>query len=121
MTNNKEAVGGNPAARFSPHKNNVPSASKNQITFDKASLPKPSIVLTKLGIRHTLNGDWLVAYCPFHKEGREQNPSLRVNATSGHYKCHACGEKGGDVIALYRRAAGTGFGQTLSLMGVSHG
>jgi DNA primase len=36
---------------------------------------------------------WYKAFCPFHED--HKTPNLSINIISGHYKCFACGAKGG--------------------------
>jgi DNA primase len=40
-----------------------------------------------------------------------------VSLTDGHFRCHACGVKGGDVIALHRLATGLGFVEAVHDLG----
>ena len=47
--------------------------------------------------------------CPAHKGGDEKKPSMIVSLEDGHFKCQACGAKGGDIIALHRLFTGHGF------------
>jgi DNA primase len=47
--------------------------------------------------------------CPVHKGGEEQHKSMLVSLVDGHFKCLACGVKGGDIIALHRLVTGLGF------------
>jgi DNA primase len=75
----------------------------------KSQLLSPAAVLDMLGVRYHRTGAVISGYCPFHKEGKERNPSLIMDAKDGHYKCFACGEKGGDVIAFYRAVTGKCF------------
>jgi hypothetical protein len=69
-------------------------------------LPEPSAYyvqhLTKLQER----GEWAQACCPFHEDHR---PSLSVNLMHGGFVCHACGARGGDVLAFHRRLKNLGF------------
>ena len=72
-------------------------------TLDRQSLPSPLRYLTERGLLNTTpRGEWAAIRCPAHKGGEERHPSLRVNLVDGHFKCHACGAKGGDVLALHR-------------------
>lgn len=55
--------------------------------------------------RHELPGVFLKkpgwndgGLCPFHDDGK--TGSFRVNRVTGAFKCFACGEAGGDVIAF---------------------
>ena len=76
----------------------------NNVSFDRDRLPAPNVVLQRLGIKVAgkMNGGgfWML-YCPFHKDGNESRPSLNVHAVKGFYRCHACGVKGGDILAFY--------------------
>jgi len=55
-------------------------------------LPKKNLLT-----RNTNSGIWI--RCPFHKEGKENTPSLKISANQssypiGNWKCFACGKKG---------------------------
>lgn len=56
--------------------------------------------------------------CPLHGEA---NPSLSVHMGRGNWKCFACGEAGGDVLELYRRARGVSFTQAARELGAWEG
>ena len=76
----------------------------SNFSFDRNLLPPPNAVLQRLGITVTgkMNaGGFWVLRCPFHKEGKESRPSFNMHAIDGFYRCHACGIKGGDVLAFY--------------------
>lgn len=69
---------------------------------DRRSLPTPLRYLTERRLfvgkpRH----EWAQIRCPRHKGGDERKPSLGVNLVDGHFRCHACGVKGGDIVALH--------------------
>lgn len=81
----------------------------------------PSALLEQLNIAYENRGRWLQVYCPFHKDGKEAQPSLSMNSEHGYYKCHACGAKGGDIIAFYRGVTGLSFTETLLRLEVFHG
>src|SRR5688572_10950877 len=71
--------------------------------LDKGSLPTPVAYLSQQGLlAGKVRGEWASIRCPSHKGGDEAHPSMRVSLADGHFKCHACGAKGGDVIALHR-------------------
>ncbi len=94
---------------------------KSQLKIDKSALMSPSSVLDLLGVRYHRSGDGLSVYCPFHKNGEERNASLLMNPKDGHFKCFACSEKGGDVIAFFRAVTGAGFVEALKALGGRHG
>lgn len=56
--------------------------------------------------------------CPLHGES---NPSLSVHLERGNWRCFACGEAGGDVLELYRRARGVSFTQAARELGAWEG
>jgi DNA-directed RNA polymerase subunit N (RpoN/RPB10) len=121
-TPNKNAAGGNRTAFISTQvQYNPGKLSKQAQSLDRSNLPNPTWVLDKLGIRYIRRPTWLQVYCPFHGNGQERNPSMGMHATDGHYRCHACGAKGGDVIAFYRAVTGKGFAESLKDLGVRHG
>jgi CHC2 zinc finger len=86
--------------------------------LDHASLPSPIAYLTQQGLLPGKSrGEWASIRCPAHKSGAEAHPSLRVSLIDGHFRCHACGAKGGDIIALHRLATGLGFREAVRDLG----
>ena len=78
--------------------------------LDRHSLPSPTQYLAERSfIKTKIYSEWISIYCPAHKDGAEKNPSLRVNLIDGHFRCMACGIKGGDIIALHRVFTGLSF------------
>lgn len=78
--------------------------------FDKALLPTPARYLDSRGLLPpNIRGTWAAIRCPAHKQGGESHPSLRVSLEDGHFRCMACGVKGGDVLALHRLITGASF------------
>ncbi len=90
------------------YRNNIPLS---QGSFNKKFLPTPQSVLYRLGFnpKKTNHKGYLILQCPFHKNGKEHTPSLNMHSISGHYRCHACGAKGGDILAFYRDITGKSF------------
>lgn len=87
--------------------------------FNRANLPSPLTVLNQLGIhpgKTNSQGYWLLP-CPFHKNGKELNPSFNLHHLKGHYGCHACGAKGGDIIQFYRQVTGASFIEAVIALG----
>jgi DNA primase len=78
--------------------------------LDRDSLPAPEVYLLehKLLTRRS-RGEWVSVRCPVHKGGAEAHPSLRISLRDGHFRCHACGASGGDVLALHRLITGASF------------
>ena len=78
--------------------------------LDRQSLPAPLHYLSERGLlTRKPRGEWAAICCPSHKDGAEENPSLRVSLIDGHYRCMACGVRGGDVLSLHRLITGLGF------------
>lgn len=87
-------------------------------TFDRDRLPTTARYLHSRGLLPPeTRGKWTAIRCPIHKGGRETNPSLRVSLEDGHFRCMACGVKGGDVLALHRLITGAGFVQAARELG----
>lgn len=86
--------------------------------FEKDKLPTPAAYLNARGLLPgTIRGSWASVICPVHKQGGEARPSLRISLEDGHFRCMACGVKGGDVLALHRLLTGAGFVQAARELG----
>jgi len=87
--------------------------------FNKNLLPMPIVVLDLLGIKtgKANSGGYWIIRCPEHKEGKEKEPSLNIHQVTGHYKCHACQVKGGDILAFYRMVTGKSFVEAAMSLG----
>ena len=86
--------------------------------LDRESLPTPLQYLTERNLlTGKARGAWASIRCPAHKAGGEENPSMRVNTIDGHYRCMACGEKGGDLVALHRLFTSLGFRDAVKDLG----
>ena len=93
-------------------------ASGSRKVLDRQSLPTPLQYLSGRGLlKGKARGEWAAIVCPAHKGGTEQNPSMRVSQIDGHFRCMACGEKGGDIVALHRLITGLGFRAAVSDLG----
>ena len=87
-------------------------------SLDHGSLPTSLQYLTERGLlKGKARGEWAAITCPSHKGGAEKNPSLNVSMIDGHFRCHACGVKGGDVVALHRLITGMGFVEAVRDLG----
>ncbi|MBI5428300.1 MAG: hypothetical protein HZA02_08505 [Nitrospinae bacterium] len=49
---------------------------------------------------------WALVRCCFHND---RNPSLSINLSGGHFKCHACGAKGGGIVDFRIKQTGFSF------------
>lgn len=86
--------------------------------LDRESLPPPLRYLTQRNLlKRQPRGEWAAICCPAHKDGAEANPSLRISMVDGHYRCLACGERGGDILALHRLITGMGFVEAVEDLG----
>ena len=87
-------------------------------SLDHGSLPTSLQYLTERGLlKGKARGEWAAITCPSHKGGAEKNPSLNVSMIDGHFRCHACGVKGGDIVALPRLITGMGFVEAVRDLG----
>jgi hypothetical protein len=87
-------------------------------SLDRASLPSPRSYLRQHGMLDGKpRGEWAQIRCPSHKGGDERNPSMSVSLVDGHFACHACGAKGGDIVALHRLATGLAFHEAVRELG----
>jgi len=82
--------------------------------LDRARLPPPMGYFERAGLHLIGRGIWRSARCPFHDDSQ---PSLRINAETGAYRCMACGAKGGDVLAFHQRRHGLSFTQAARDLG----
>ena len=86
--------------------------------LDRSTLPAPVRYLSEHGLLSAkLRGEWVSIRCPAHKSGDERHASMRVSLVDGHFCCHACGAKGGDIIALHRLRTGAGFREAVLDLG----
>jgi hypothetical protein len=80
--------------------------SQKPSPFDRSRLPSPESFWLEHGVNLQGRHGWVLAKCVFHED---RHPSLSVNVESGAFACHACGAKGGDVLAAYRLLTGGDF------------
>jgi len=100
------------------HTDNTPPRAPRKRAISRQSLPTPEQYLVQRRLLETTpRGAWASIRCPAHKGGEEQTPSLRVNLKDGHFRCMACGVKGGDIIALHRLLTGRSFLDTVRDLG----
>ena len=86
--------------------------------LDRASLPTPARYLADNGlIAKRPRGEWAPIKCPTHKAGNETHASMNVSLVDGHFRCHVCGERGGDIVALHQRITGKGFLESVRDLG----
>ena len=117
---NKKAAGATQAAILYRHSKLTNKSGFSQAKFDKSALCSPAELLNKLAIKYHKSGDRLQVYCPFHKSGREQSPSLVMHSVDGHFRCHACGAKGFDAIKFYQQLTNSSFKEAVYFMGAKN-
>jgi hypothetical protein len=74
--------------------------------FDRSLLPAPEAYYNKEFPKLKIKSEWVKVHCCFHDDS---TPSLSINMVDGHYRCFACGIKGGDVLAFHRLRYGLNF------------
>lgn len=75
---------------------------KKQTNFNRflrEMLPTPANYYSKEFPDLKIKSEWVKVLCPFHNDHK---PSLNISMINGHFKCHACGASGCDVLAFQR-------------------
>ncbi|HRN76598.1 CHC2 zinc finger domain-containing protein [Ottowia sp.] len=75
------------------------------MSFDRNLLPEPIGFYENDGLVLTGRGKWRTTSCVFHGG----SDSMRINTTTGAWRCMACDEKGGDVLAYRMAVTGEDF------------
>lgn len=83
-------------------------------TLDKSLLPTPAAYYKDQFPKMKIKSEWVTVQCCFHDDG---TPSLGLNMENGHFRCHSCGAKGGDIIAFHMRLNNLGFCKAVSVLG----
>ena len=66
--------------------------------FDRSLLPTPASYYSKEFQKLKIKSEWVKINCCFHNDSV---PSLSINMVTGHFRCFACGAKGGDVLDFH--------------------
>jgi len=66
--------------------------------FNRDLLPDPSFYYNQEFQNLKFRSKWVKVCCCFHDDS---TPSLSINIVDGHFRCFACGVKGGDVLAFH--------------------
>ena len=82
--------------------------------FNKNQLPDPVCYFSAQGLNLSGGGEWRSAICPFHEDNK---PSLRIRIENGAFRCLACGEKGGDILAFHQKRYGLAFKDAARALG----
>jgi hypothetical protein len=77
----------------------ISSKPKQTSRFRRDLLPTPAAFWKAHGVTVPDGKGWKMTRCSFHED---THASLAVNTESGGFFCHACGVKGGDVLAAYQ-------------------
>ena len=85
-----------------------------QSKFNRSNLLSPESFWEAHGITLKAKKGWVMAKCIFHDD---THASLGINAESGGFFCHACGAKGGDVLAAHQLITGCDFVTSAKALG----
>ena len=88
---------------------------KTKLLIDREALPSPKAYYRGEFPGLDTNSEWAKVLCPFHDD---HHPSLNINLCEGHFKCHACEAKGGDIIAFHRKRYSLSFIETCEALGI---
>jgi hypothetical protein len=89
-----------------------------QSSYFRRELLPPARAFYQRELRKLSRADrkgWAKADCPFHKS--KSHTSLSVNLDGGHFRCHGCNAKGGDVLAFFCQRYGYTFQTGAKLLG----
>lgn len=67
--------------------------------FNRDQLPTPAEFWKANGVSLPDGTGWKMARCVFHEDA---HASLAIHTQTGGFFCHACGAKGGDVLAAHQ-------------------
>jgi hypothetical protein len=82
--------------------------------FDRSLLPSPAAYYSQEIKSLKIKSEWVQTHCCFHDDSK---PSLSLNMIDGHFRCFACGAKGGDVLAFHRLRYGLTFIEAVNYFG----
>lgn len=100
------------AAKYAPLPNGSRAANSHR-RFDRNHLPDPASYYESQGLTLLGKGRWRTTRCDFHGG----SDSMRVNVDSGAFRCMACGQHGGDVIAHAMQANAWEFAEAAENLG----
>lgn len=82
--------------------------------FNPLLLPEPKQYYLTIFPNLKNNSEWISVICCFHED---KNPSLRINLSTGAFRCFGCGIKGRDVLAFHQQLHQLNFIEAVSLFG----
>lgn len=82
--------------------------------FDLTRLPQPATYYATHFPSMYTKAEWSSVKCPFHSD---RTPSLRLNLVHGHFRCHACGVRGGGILDFEMKLKEVGFKQAAMNLG----
>ena len=74
--------------------------NKGRYKFNRQLLPTPAAYYTQQFAKLRIRSEWVKVRCCFHED---KVPSLSINMVQGHFKCHACGARGGNILSFHRQ------------------
>lgn len=93
--------------------------NKDRRKFDRSLLPAPAVYYSQEIQNLKIKSEWIQTHCCFHDDSK---PSLGINMNDGHFRCFACGAKGGDILAFHRLRYGMSFTEAVDYFGAwNHG
>ena len=84
------------------------------LIFDRDLLPSPANYYSQQFSGLKIKSESVKVKCCFHDDN---DASLCISMVQGHFKCFACGVKGGDVIAFHRLRYKLGFKEAVTELG----
>ena len=87
--------------------------------FDSSLLPNPMHYYKEQFPKIKTKAGWVQIRCCFHDDS---TPSLRINLLQGHFRCFACGSKGGGILTFHMLRYELTFIEAVNYFGAwSHG
>ena len=96
----KRALSNAPPDAFKSFRQRVLAAAKLTEVFEASSVSVEQ------------RGAYTMARCPFHKDGNERTPSMRIDDEKGRYYCYSCQARG-DAITYLQETEGLRYGEAL--------
>jgi len=115
MISNKKAAGvyDQTASQKYLQSNYTSYQQKNTRYFDRKLLPSPAKYYIQQFGKLCLKSEWIKVSCCFHDD---HDPSLSLNMIHGGFICHACGSRGGDVLAFQMQHYHQSFKQAVTAL-----
>jgi len=82
--------------------------------LDRSGLIDVARYLEREGLSWRKSGAAALLRCTFHDD---EHASLLMSLADGHYRCMACGARGGDLIEFHKQRTGQSFAATVAQLG----